>query len=300
MNKNYSYSSLSCFEQCPYKYKLIYIDDHRIDCPTIATDFGSLIHHIEEELGICFRDNKPINYQTLIEEFNSEATKLENKYPKDFYILDKSGRTYKDKTEYYKSTGIYRLEKRLKNNPNLSVVNLEKEFYLDYKGYMFHGFIDRIFYDKSKNTYIIEDIKTYSKVLTKKELESPLQHLIYSLAVDPDNKYNVSCTYDLPFCDVVQQVSSNYRTLGINNLDNIFQEMKTSNFPPNPTPLCHWCVFSHTYPDQPKEAKGLCPYFILWTKENKTFRSYYRWLGEGAHRKILEEFKKDLDFKKIL
>ena len=51
IQEKYSYSSIACFKQCPYKYKLIYIDHNFIPCPSIATDFGTLIHHIEEQIG---------------------------------------------------------------------------------------------------------------------------------------------------------------------------------------------------------------------------------------------------------
>lgn len=301
MSQNkYSYSSLACFEQCPYKYKLIYIDNHYIDCPSIATDFGTLIHHIEEIIGNNLKNKVKPNYEELIQEFNDEITKIEQKYPKDFYTEDKSGRTYKDKSIEYITKGIYRLEKRLKNNPNLEIIGLEKEFFLDYKSYKFHGFIDRIFYDKITDEYIIEDIKTYSKPLTKKDLQAPLQHLIYTLALNPDNEYKVKCTYDLPLCDITQDVSLDYLTIGLKKLDSLFDNLKYTDFKPNPTPLCHWCLFSHTYPNQPKEAKGLCPYFSLWTKENKTFKTNCRWLGTMNHNKILEQFKKDIDSNKII
>lgn len=295
----YSYSSLSCFEQCPYKYKLVYVDNHYINCPSIATDFGTLIHHIEEEIGNYLKNNKEIPYTYLINEFQTEINKIKDKYPNDFYALDKSNRTYADKSLEYINKGIYRLEKRL-NNSNLEIVGLEKEFYLDYKSYLFHGFIDRIFYDKEKDEYIIEDIKTYSKPLTKKDLQTSLQHLIYSLALNPDDAYKVRCTYDLPLCDVIQNVADDYRERGIRKLDSIFDDLKYTDFKPNPTPLCHWCVFSHTYPNQPKEAKGLCPYYSLWTKENKTFKTNYKWLGCSKHKTILEQFQQNVESGKVL
>ena len=296
----YSYSSLSCFEQCPYKYKLIYVDNHYINCPSIATDFGTLIHHIEEEIGNYLKDNKTPPYKGLVDEFQTEIDKIKHNYPDAFYSLDKSNRTYADKSAEYLNTGIYRLEKRMQNNPSLEIVGLEKEFYLDYKSYLFHGFIDRIFYDKKKDEYIIEDIKTYPKPLSKKDLQTPLQHLIYSLALDPNNEYKVHCTYDLPLCDIIQGVADDYRERGIRKLDSVFDDLKYTDFKPNPTPLCHWCVFSHTYPNQPKEAKGLCPYYSLWTKENKTFRANYKWLGYNKHEKILEQFRQNIESGQIL
>lgn len=283
-----SYSKLATFEQCPYKYKLIYLDNHYIKNDTIATDFGTLVHHIEEEIGKSLKENKKPDYPFLINEFKEKMVEIENKYPNDFYLLDKSNRTYADKRDYYINTGIYRLEKRVKEN-NLKVVALEKEFYLQFGDYNFHGFIDRIL--KNGDQYIIEDIKTYPKKIEPNELKVPLQHVIYTLALNSIGIKNVVCNYDLPLCDLIQPVDKNYLYKGINKICDLFDEIKLSDFHPNPTPLCYWCLFSKTYNNQPKEAKGLCPYYSLWTKQNKNFNVNHKWLGLKNHQKILEEFQ---------
>ena len=87
--EKYSYSKLACFEQCPYKYKLIYLDNHYVKNDTIATSFGTLIHHIAEEIGKSIKDKKPIDYPKLLDEFDTEIKEIEIKYAKDFYSLDK-------------------------------------------------------------------------------------------------------------------------------------------------------------------------------------------------------------------
>lgn len=295
--EHYSYSKLSTFEQCPYKYKLVYLDKHFINCPSIATDFGTLIHHIEEKIGRSLAEKKPPEYNLLLKEFDAEINKISVAYPAEFAQLDKSGRNYADKVDFYKNHAIYRLEKRLEDHPELEIVGLEKEFFLQFDSYLFHGFIDRIFYDKEKDTYIIEDIKTYCKPLQPRELKTPLQHVIYSLALKSTGINNVRCTYDLPLCDLIQNVSAGYLERGILALTKVFDEIKYSDFAPKPTPLCHWCPFSATYPNQPSAAKGLCPYFCKWTKENKDLTTNYRWLGVKKHQQILESFKKEAELK---
>ena len=42
---------------------------------------------------------------------------------------------------------------------------------------------------------------------------------------------------------------------------------------------------------QTEEGKGLCPYYSLWTKQNKNFNVNHKWLGLKNHQKILEEFQ---------
>lgn len=281
-----SYTSLETFKQCPYRYKLTYIDKHFIKCDTIATKFGSLIHSIEEKIGNALKERKEIDYTSLISFFDTEVLKIKEEFKEDFYSLDKSNRTYEEKALYYRNEAIYRLEKRVKKD-NLEVIACEKEFFLTYDGILFHGFIDRILRDK--NNYIIEDIKTYSKPLTSSQLINPLQFVLYSIAFSSVSK-NVVCNYDLPLCDRIQRTK-------INNHDitELLNSIDSSDFHPYPSPLCHWCVFSNTYPNQPKEAKGLCPYYSLWTRENKTREVNIKWQGKYKDKQIVEEFKKSLE-----
>ena len=57
----------------------------------------------------------------------------------------------------------------------------------------------------------------------------------------------------------------------MDKLLNLLDESKASNeWLPKPTPLCHWCSFCWTNPDA-KDFKNECPYYSLWTPENKTF-----------------------------
>lgn len=272
MSDNYSYSRLETFKQCPYKYKLIYLDGHRIASESVATEFGTLIHGVEERIGNSLKDLKAVDYPALISFFDSEIVRIRENYHDDFLSIDKSGRTYEDKARFYREKAIYRLEKRVREE-GLKVIACEKEFYLKYRDYMFHGFIDRILMDRDNN-FIVEDIKTYPRKVEKGKLVNPLQFVVYSLAMSSYQR-NVECRYDLPLCDCVQTC----RMTDL-SLDDILEKIETSDFPPHPSPLCHWCVFSGTYPDQPEEAKNLCPYFSLWTRENKTDEVNEEWRGK--------------------
>lgn len=251
----FSYSRLEVFKQCPYKYKIMYLDGHYIKYDSIATKFGSLIHLIEEEIGNAIKNNEAIGYNHLIAFFDNEILKIKDEFKNEFYELDKSGRTYEDKALYYRNEAIYRLERRVKNE-KLTIIACEKEFTFTYKDITFHGFIDRIL--KKDNYYIIEDIKTYNLPLTIEKLTNPLQFIIYELALKESISNNIICNYDLPLCDLLQSVSINNL-----NIDDLLEEIDTSDFHPCPSPLCHWCIYSGTFPSQPDGAKGLCPYYSL-------------------------------------
>ena len=74
----FSYSKLSVYEQCPFKYKLIYNDKNFINQPSIAADFGTLVHFIEETMAKTITSYQPLNYEYLIDLFiNAEIVQEE-------------------------------------------------------------------------------------------------------------------------------------------------------------------------------------------------------------------------------
>ncbi len=327
--EKFSYSKLEVYNQCSYKYKLVYVDKHFINQPSIATDFGTLIHYIEETMANTIKAGKQINYRDMINILYGGAfieekskknnknstdnekiekieikgiTKLKEEYPTEYITPDKNGRTYADKVEDYIDSGICRLEDYLATNPDLEIYSAEEPFELDYRGYVFHGFIDRIFRNKVTGEYIIEDIKTYGAPLEEKKLITPLQFVIYTKAFSEKVKSdNIKCAYELPLCNIKQQAGTKgFVDRGMKTINKLLDAIEHKEFEPNPTPLCHWCVFSKTYPNQPEEAKNLCPYFSHWTAENrKDFSVENPWMGEENHLAILEAFINDYKTDKV-
>ena len=313
--EKFSYSKLSTYENCGFKYKLIYKDKHFVEDSSVATDFGSLVHHMEEVMAKKINAGEELNYSDLITEFYNINTDfdewkqddgqkligvnfLKTKYPDEFYEKDKNGTTYEDKVQTYVHTGIYRLANYLKANPDLQIVGIEQPFNIEYKpGIVFHGFIDRVFFNPKTGEYFVEDIKTYSAPLEKKDLTTPLQFVFYVNALKEiyplvDEKL-VKCFYELPLCDVKQEAgTAGFVARGNQKIDKLLNNIDQGMFDPKPTPLCHWCVFSATKPKQPEEAKNLCPYFSHWTRETKDFTVEYEWQGMENHEAVLEAFKK--------
>ena len=98
-----------------------------------------------------------------------------------------------------------------------------------------------------------------------KELATPLQFVIYNLAAQElynISEQDISCAYELVVCDQKQEAGTKgFIARGIKKLNKLLDEIKTEDFTPSPSPLCHWCIFSETFPNQPQEAKKLCPYY---------------------------------------
>ena len=298
MAERFSYSKIDVYSQCGFKYRLRYVDKHFVNTDGVATELGSAIHETEESIANAIKAGNSIDYIALKNKLILKMIELEHKYKKDWFNQDKSNRTYRDKVYGYLQSGIYRLERFMLANGHLQIVDTEKEFEFTLPGTetVFHGFIDRILYNTKTNKYIVQDIKTYAVPVEKKNLKVPLQFVVYSYAMQ--NLYGITAadleySYDLPFCDIIQSAGEeDFEETGRQELVNLLASIQDNEFKPNPTPLCHWCEYCPTNPNQPAEGKNLCPYHSLWTKENRTKDIAARWAGPEFHDLVLLEYIK--------
>ena len=306
----FSYSKLNTYESCPWKYKLQYIDHHFVDSSTIANEFGTLIHFVEETIAkdIIANDNEPLfmlNDDKYIDLFinagmeNHEiqnvlgARKLKQKYPQAFDEKDKYGFSYDDKANIYLNFGIYRLRDFLSKNRNLRIIGIETPFDVAYGNKIFHGFIDRVFRDIDTGNIIIEDIKTWQDIKGH-DLVTPLQFVFYNQAAQKlfeVGEDQITCFYELPLAgDRYKAGTPGFMKRGTKKIDKLLSAIDSKEFEPKPTPLCHWCCFSDTFPDQPEAGKNLCPYRSNWTKSRKDFSVEFEWMGIENHESVLEAY----------
>jgi hypothetical protein len=275
----YSYSKISTYKQCKFKFKLKYLDKNFLYSANIATDFGSLVHETEEHIAQALQAGQLVDYISLKNKFILESRKLALKYPNEFFTRDKSGRTYQEKTYLYLESAIYRLENFMKQNPSLKIIGIEQKFEYNYDNvHSFNGSIDRAFLNIETDEIIIQDIKTWAVPVANSELKAPLQFAVYTMAaqnlwnIDPSK---VRCEYDLPLCDQTQPaLSDDIVSEGKIVLDKLFAGIHKEDFKPSITALCHWCEYNpltnpaiiDTAPD------AVCPYFSTWQKSGDNVR----------------------------
>lgn len=309
--QKFSYSKLNTYESCPWRYKLQYIDHHFVDTSAIANEFGTLVHFIEETIAkdLIANNHEPyflIDDEKYIDIFINAgceghavqdilgAKKLKEKYPQDFEMKDKHGFSYDDKANYYLNFGIYRLRDFIANNRNIEIVGVEVPFDIAYEEYIFHGFIDRVLRDKTTGDILIEDIKTWQKI-DGHDIVTPLQFVFYAKAAS--EMYNVpidsiQCFYELPLASERHAAGTKgFIRRGDKKIHKLLSLISEKEFTPKPTPLCYWCAFSDTNPQQPDEGKNLCPYRSNWTKSKKDFSVDFEWMGIELHEQILEAYK---------
>ena len=310
----YSYSRLNTFDNCGWKYKLIYVDKHYVNTDNIANLLGTVLHSVEENIALKLKNHEPINYDYWKDYFlnvnipkkNAYDTEggifgvniLRERFQSEFFEVDeKTGDSYYTKCLEYLNTGIYRLENYMKEHPELEIYDVEHFFQVKFHSLTLYGFIDRIFYNKDTHEYILEDIKTKGHLFSDKELTTPLQFAIYSIALKEQlnlPEYPTICHYDLPFCGARQDAGTKgFINRAIKKIDKIAEGINSNDYVPKPSALCYWCCFSKTFPNQPEEAKNLCPYYSLWTKNGsaKVWETASKWQGIEHHEEVMKRFK---------
>ena len=305
--EQYSYSKLALYEGCGFKYKLKYLDKIQFKwTDTIATEFGTCIHSIEEDIAKAIKTGEPIDYISFKNRLIFKRYELEHKYALTFNELDKSSRTYLQKTYEYLESGIYRLENYLKEHPTYEVVGTEQYFSVVFEDVKFSGYIDRVLRDTATGKIIIHDIKSWAVPKEQKDLTTPLQFVIYVLAakelygVEPDQ---VECAYDLPCCNMIQPAGTKgFMIRGLKKIRELIAAIRSGEFKPKPSPLCHWCEYCPTNPYQPEEAKGkiYCPYHSLWTKQKSSFAVAETLQGLENHNIVIENYIKNYYTKTVL
>jgi len=294
-DSNFSYSRLDLFDQCPYKYKLKYIDNNLSNESSIALELGTLGHLGKEKWGQYLIDGELPDLtfiQQIIEEGmeqceihivngNETSNKTDNilglkeikrKYFESYAeICNKSGLTYDEKIDLYLNNLVLPLD------DGWRVLAVEKDFSFVYEQkYVVRGFIDRIDINKNGDLRVI-DYKTSKAIYPDNKMATPLQMFIYALACEKlYGKTPIDFIYDFIFIGQQQSAcTKGYYVRGLKKLDKLFTKLEEcaekEEYIPKPTALCYWCSFSDNTPLSDPNLNHLCPYYSLWTPNNKTF-----------------------------
>ena len=309
MAEKFSYSKLNTYECCPYKYYLRYHLKKFISSDNVASEYGTLIHHAFEMQANMILSGKNIDYdliKNIIVESDGKngsilgTNALSKKYKDDWYSVDKTGKSYAQKTQRFLDVGIYRLEKYMADNPDLELYAAELPFEYYYRGYLFHGFIDRVFMHKSNPAHLeLHDIKTSAKAYDDKKCKTPLQMLVYVNALKEilpkqnfGGDYQIDCFYEFPVAEEMKAAGSpGWYNRGMKKLDGLINGIESGDYKANASPLCYWCEYSNSNPGVPEEGKNMCPYYSLWKPDAPTFNTFLPWLGmecdEIQHKKLI-------------
>jgi len=247
----YSHSRLSTYENCPYQYKLQYIDKIKVDVPTTIEAFmGDLVHQTLEKLYKDKKFKKVVSKATLLKFYKDL---WEKEYSEDILVAKADqGLT----SENYRKMGLKFIEDyydKYKPFDQLTILGLETQDRMTLPdGNQWHVRIDKLACDQEGNYYVC-DYKTNARMKDQEEADSDRQLALYSIWVKDkfrDAKSVKLVWHMLAFNKdaVSERTDEELKKLQQDVCDKIAEIESATEFPRNQTGLCNYCVYKEMCP----------------------------------------------------
>jgi len=246
----YSHSKISTYENCPFQYKLHYIDKVKPDAPnTIEAFMGSMVHEALEKL---YKDRQEGRHNTIIDIKIFFKETWEKNYTSDILIVK-----YGMSEQNYKQMGWNFLKNYYDSiflHDQLDIIGLETEDLMELAdGSHWSIRIDKLGRDREGNYYVC-DYKTNSRMKEQVDADEDRQLAMYSIWVKKNFKDVKSVKliwHMLAFNETVisERNSKQEERLEqeiIEKIKAIEQAEKDCNFPKNPSKLCDYCLYRKT------------------------------------------------------
>jgi putative RecB family exonuclease len=255
----YSHSRVSTYENCPYQYKLRYIDRKKPEISTTIEAFmGSLVHESLEHLYKLKKFKKRVAKASIIKFYRDLWDK---NYSDDILIVkaDKEGL----KADNYRKMGekfISDYYDRMKPFDQLTILGLETTDRMTLPdGNQWHVRIDKLGCD-SEGNYFVCDYKTNARMKDQEEADADRQLALYSIWVKDkfkDAKSVKLIWHMLAFNKdaVSERTDEQLEKLQQDVVDKIKEIENATEFPRKQTALCNYCGFKSECPSFKHEAE---------------------------------------------
>jgi len=255
----YSHSRVSTYENCPYQYKLRYIDKIRVEIPTTIEAFmGSMVHQALEDLYKKKKFKKRIAKSSLIKFYRDVWDK---NYSDDILIVkaEKEGL----KADNYRKMGERFLSdyyERMKPFEEMTILGLETQDRMTLPdGNQWHVRIDKLGCD-SEGNYFVCDYKTNSRMKDQEEADEDRQLALYSIWVKDkfkDAKSVKLIWHMLAFNkDAISERTDEQLEKLQQEVCDIIKEIENAKeYPRNQTAFCDYCVYKEQCPSFSHEAE---------------------------------------------
>ena len=249
----YSHSRIGTYENCPYQYKLRYVDKVvPLLGGTIESYMGGIVHEALEWLydtvvnhDLATKEELLSYYdQRWVSRWKEDTRVIKSEFDFDHY--KKLGRDCVDK--YYERYAPF---------TQAVTIGLEKRLYIDLPhGKKMIGIIDRRD-KKSKTHFEVHDYKTSSRLIEQPQADTDRQLSLYAMAVH--QHYPEVETIDLiwHFVKFDAEVKSTrnknqLQELALetcNKIDMIEAAVADNNLPTSKSMLCNWCEYRKQCPE---------------------------------------------------
>ena len=249
----YSHSRLSCYESCPFQFKLRYVD--RVQAPlgtTIEAFVGSRVHDALEWLYRLVRDGRVATREELAGTYQEL---WDAKWKNDIRVIK-----HELAVEHYRSNGQKWVEQywdRYQPFDQGITIDLECKVYIDLPGGgKVMGYIDRL--EKAGNNhFVIHDYKTSGRLPTSHETENDRQLALYMLGIQqryPDLKKIDLVWHFVRFDEDVwsQRTDEQLQKMAGQTtrlIETIEAAVTSGDLPTKTSTLCDWCEFRPVCPE---------------------------------------------------
>lgn len=246
----YSHSRLSTFEQCPYRYKLKYLDKMPPEIEaTIEGHLGTCIHLTLEWL---YKNVLEKNIPTLDEVILNFTNNWDKHFSPKIVVI-KEGLTYCD---YFQKGVSFLIDYYSINSPfEEGTLELEKEilFPLDDEGnYEIWGFIDRVCLNPKTGEYEIHDYKTANFLPSQEKMDCDRQLALYIIGLKKELGLEENTCVKLIWHYLAHKTKicskrnlDELEKLKKETLDLIKKIEETKNFEKLSGTLCNWCEYKN-------------------------------------------------------
>ncbi len=257
--KTYSYSRIGTYENCPFQFKLRYIDRIKPDTEGVEAFMGSRVHESLEKL---YRDKSMAKTPSLEELLDFYRVNWDKNIHDGVVVVRKD---YSH--DNYKEIGKICIEEyygRYFPFEQAKTIALEKriEVPLGEADLKFVGFIDRL--DRREDgTYEIHDYKTASTLPNQAEIDQDKQLALYQLGIEPlwDDTRNIELVWHYLKFDKELRSKRDQDSLDALKdefLSRIHEIETTERFEPKESALCNWCGYQDLCPSK-KHAFKVAP-----------------------------------------
>ena len=227
-----SYSSLNTYQECPFRFNLIYGYDFQTPAG-FRQNYGIIVHNSLHRLHILMKKGKKIDFAVVKNIVDKSWIKIYNDKKKDDKCREKLQIDLYYK--YYDYMKDYIKE----------VISTEEPFTLVFDEYIVTGRIDLIIKNKNDEIELI-DFKYMEEIgITKTNVEMQLR--IYEYAMKKKHKINKLCAYT--FKDNKRIYFKTNREV-LRDLDNelkdIVHSIRDEKFEAKKNAFCNKCIFKFT------------------------------------------------------
>ena len=259
----YSHSRLSSYENCPFQYKLRYVD--QVQAPlgtTIEAFVGSRVHDALEWLYRLARDGRVATKEELVQKYQAL---WKAKWEDQIRVIKQEL-----EVEHYRSNGQKWVEQywdRYQPFDQGITIDLECKVFIDLPGGgKVMGYIDRLEKVGNKH-FVIHDYKTSGKLPTPHATKNDRQLALYMLGIKqryPDLKKIELVWHFVRFDEDVwsQRTDEQLQKMAEQTaslIETVDAAVARRDLPTKTSALCDWCEF-----------RPLCPEFAnLYQLENE-------------------------------